>query len=281
MLAGRRDVASLAYYNAKMRDFSDDGKEFNAAYGFRWKHNFGYDKWMDTAIGKMSQWTEIDQLKTIIDQLKRKPDSRRCWLEIWDVQQDLINIDDSKDLACNVGASFRINPATGALDISVHNRSNDMIWGCLGANVVQFSILLEYMAAHIGVPVGKYHQITDDLHIYQATWFPDRWLEAEGNELNVPRQHVPLVKDPAIFDQEVVKFVDLSPHERTITNWKEPFLQHVATPMCHVFNLHKDRHYDMAIKGIELIKAEDWSLAATQWVEKRKKAWEAKQGSAE
>ena len=73
--------------------------------------------------------------------------------------------------------------------------------------------------------------------------------------------------------------MDMLPYQRAITNWQEPFLQHVAAPMAHVFNLHKDRHYDLAIKGLELIKAEDWRLASTQWIQKRKKNYEAKESA--
>jgi len=274
MLAGKNDLASLEYYNGKMKDFSDNGVTFNSPYGYRWRHAnpSKYKMWEGTAIIDSRPGTGIDQLQIIISQLKRKPDSRRCLLQIWDVEEDLLRIDTTKDNACNFAATFRINPATNALDISVHNRSNDMIWGAMGANAVQFSFLLEYMAASIGVPVGCYHQITDDLHIYDATWHPEEWLREEWPTID--SNQIPLVKDPHLFDQEVVKFVELLPYQRAITNWQEPFLQHIAAPMANVFNLHKDRHYDMAIKGLELIEADDWRLAATQWINKRKKAWE-------
>ncbi len=303
MLSGRKDLAPLEYYNSKMRDYSDNGVTFNAPYGHRWRKNWG----------GAGGWP-LDQLTLIKNQLREKPDSRRCLLQIWDVTKDLVNIDTSKDLACNFAATFRINPATQALDISVHNRSNDMVWGCLGANAVQFSVLLEYMAAQIGVPVGHYHQITDDLHGYDWNWTPEKWLaarplnglllcaECEPDKTKkmidwdaCPKcgkqtylfgdpeptyQHFPLVEDPKVFDEEVVRFVDLSPQERVLANWEEPFLKHVAAPMAHVFNLHKSRNYWMAMKNLDLIRASDWRLAAEQWIMKRKLAWEAKEKEA-
>ena len=147
------------------------------------------------------------------------------------------------------------------------------------------------MAAHIGVPVGVYHQITDDLHMYSATWHPEEWLAAEpsteaekwskaGYILREQRyfDYFPLVKDPQVFDQEVMKYTDLSPQERAVTNWQEPFLQKVAAPMAHVFNLHKARNYEMAIKNLELIKTDDWQLASQHWLEKREESWVLKQG---
>ena len=60
MLAGRRDVEYVARYVERMRTYSDDGKVFHGAYGFRWR-NFFFD----------------DQLPKIIDVLKANPDDRR------------------------------------------------------------------------------------------------------------------------------------------------------------------------------------------------------------
>ena len=44
MLAGRRDVEFLQRFNSKIGQYSDDGKNFNAAYGYRWRRHFGRDQ---------------------------------------------------------------------------------------------------------------------------------------------------------------------------------------------------------------------------------------------
>jgi hypothetical protein len=49
--------------------------------------------------------------------------------------------------------------------------------------------------------------------------------------------------------------------------------------MCLAFEFHKERCYRLALEAVEKVQADDWRLAAQQWVEKRKKAWEAKEGS--
>jgi hypothetical protein len=41
MLAGRNDVAYPAGIVKTMVDFSDDGRTYNGAYGYRWRHHFG------------------------------------------------------------------------------------------------------------------------------------------------------------------------------------------------------------------------------------------------
>ena len=277
MLAGRNDVAPLVYYNSKMADFSDDGKTFNSPYGYRWRMFRVFDE-THSFLAQNLHIDQVDQLSIIIDQLRRKPDSRRCVLQIWDVEDDLLNIDATKDNACNTQAYFLINPETRALDITVCNRSNDLVWGCLGANAVQFSFLLEYMAACIGVPVGRYHQITNNLHYYTdnpaCPWVPEKWLTAPGwqQPYDYLNHHVPLVENPQRFDEEVKAFID------DIENtWAEPFLRDVAQPMCMAFKKHKERDYANALAWASRIKADDWRTAAQQWLTRRSQMWRNRQ----
>lgn len=288
MLAGRQDVAPLAYYLPKMREFSDDGKVFNAAYGYRWRY-------ADTS--GQGYYSSVDQLKVIIDHLKAKPDSRRAVLQIWNVEQDLLQADTSKDLACNVCAFFALraeNTGPGDygdeyvnyLDMTVINRSNDICWGMLGANVVHFAFLQEYVAAHLRAKVGRYHQISNNAHVYEATWQPEKWLvdydqggtwshewyESEGMTL------VPLVQDSATFDKELPEFVEEHSGklvQPVITRtWQEPFLQTVAQPMCNAFHCHKLKEPTLAKSWCNQIANEDWRVALRGWLERR----EAKQG---
>ena len=102
--------------------------------------------------------------------LRADPDSRRAVLQIWDAEADLGV--PSKDIACNTQAMFKVRG--GQLNMLVSNRSNDIVWGCYGANAVQFSMLLEYMAARIGVAPGTYRQVSDSFHAYHDTWPEDQ-----------------------------------------------------------------------------------------------------------
>jgi thymidylate synthase len=82
MLAGREDVAPLAYYAKNMLNYSDDGHTLNGAYGYRWRH-------ADTSVEPR------DQLEIIVEHLQNKPESRRAVLTMWDVEDDLMQIDES------------------------------------------------------------------------------------------------------------------------------------------------------------------------------------------
>ena len=67
---------------------------------------------------------------------------------MWDAKQDLSHRNESKDLPCNTHVYFSIRE--GFLDMTVCNRSNDLIWGCCGANAVHMSFLQEYVATMWG-----------------------------------------------------------------------------------------------------------------------------------
>jgi hypothetical protein len=67
MLAGRRDVQFLQHFNSTIGQFSDDGKVFNAAYGYRWRRHFGFD-----------------QLEEVIKALRRDPETRQAVIQMWD-----------------------------------------------------------------------------------------------------------------------------------------------------------------------------------------------------
>ena len=273
MLAGRNDVQPLVYYNSRMSEFSDDGSTFHGAYGHRWRQWFGYD-----------------QLKDIITHLKKDPDSRRVVLQMWDATCGPPHAENGRsdpyqathggrDVPCNTQAYFALRHRSYTyLDMTVCNRSNDMIWGMLGANYVHFSMLQEYLAQAIGVQVGLYHQFTNNLHTYVSRWDPDSWRNYFGpdgyQEAKVLGSQVPLVEDVERFDEECARFIGCIDGD-----FQEPFLRDVAQPMCAAFRAHKQRRYygdNSATTLISRVVAGDWRLAGTAWLLKRQRAWESK-----
>lgn len=146
MLDGRNDVAGPARYAKQIAQYSDDGTTFHGAYGNRWRTWFGRD-----------------QLVEIAAALRANPDDRRQVLSMWSANSDLGR--DGKDVPCNLVATFQVDH-NGRLNLVVFNRSNDLIWGTLGANLVHFSVLLEYMASEVGCLVGIYTQVSSNPHAY-------------------------------------------------------------------------------------------------------------------
>lgn len=253
MLSGRNDVKFLAQFVPRMKDFSDDGRTFNAAYGHRWREHFG-----------------IDQLEVIARRLKKDPDDRRCVLAMWDGHHDLdLN---SKDLPCNTHAYVGVSD--GRLDLTVCNRSNDTVLGAYGANVVHFTVLHEVLSAMAGYPMGEFRQFTVNLHLYlkehadllahSTTDFDDAYVSSCSA--------LPMVEDARLWMEDLTIFME----DPFCYGFREKFFTNIATPMwaAHAAIRAKtdpDR-FDKAMQCLSQMPSDcDWYHAARQWVSRR---WE-------
>ena len=305
MLTGRNDVAPLAHYAKQWNEYSDDGKTLNGSYGRRWrKALYGVgQKGNDWYGGSIPDHrNEVDQLDILVAHLKADPNSRRAILSMWNVEDDLLKIGGgghkSNDVACNLNVMFSIrnvvsdgaNPphpdwkiTEQILDITVTNRSNDLIWGMLGTNHCTFTILQEYMAARIGVEVGRYHHFTNNLHVYTWNWKPDEWLAWESKHggfidySNMCNRPAHLVLDSEAFDAEVKTVVEgfkgeIRGPRPELDALTEPFLRGVAGPMFRAFELHRlYGETTQALRMADTIASDDWRLAASNWLERRAK----------
>lgn len=302
LLAGRNDVAPLAFYSSKIKDIaSDDGHTFNGAYGYRWR------KAQTSPDDDYDPWVITDQIQTLIEHLRAKPDSRRAVLQMWNVEDDLLKIDVVKDVCCNTCVYFFIRREPGfsdngvqeqewisCLDMTVCNRSNDLVLGMLGANVVHFSFLQEYMANCLGIEVGHYHQFTNNLHVYTNNFKPEEWLGAykhktppEGWQLEEGDRDTPLdalqypgwgpdlVKDQGVFDYECDAFVNShygkgDMYTYDYPGYREPFLAKVAWPMVMAWHASKAKRKAQALaEWVPRIESPDWQKAAREWIERR------------
>lgn len=283
MLAGSDDVAFVSQFNSRMPEFSDNGSTFHGAYGRRWRYAFS-----------------VDQPRVIAKNLRDNPWCRRQVLQIWDARKDLGT--DSKDIPCNTQAYFGVREDQGklVLDMTVCNRSNDIVWGMLGANVVHFSYLQEYVAANAGLQVGHYHQMTNNAHVYCDRFSPEKWLACEDRKKRTAHDPklvyyagtnravtwgievtpgCPLVQSPEQFEKDLHQFVGYSrefPRNRPHfgLQFREPFFQDVARHMAAAFRMHNLRDYKAALQFVDRVKAPDWRIAGKQWLQKRESNWE-------
>jgi thymidylate synthase len=148
LLSGSNRVELPCAFLPSLAQYSDNGLTFHGAYGHRLRHLFGFD-----------------QIEATVQLLRDKPDTRQAVMSIWHPMHDL-NVA-TKDVPCNDMLMFNLR--NGQLDMTVCCRSNDAVWGAYGANVVQFSVLLEYMAALVGARMGQYVQMSNSLHFYEDT----------------------------------------------------------------------------------------------------------------
>lgn len=253
MLAGRNDVKFLTWFVRRMSDFSDDGETFHGAYGYRWRNHFSED-----------------QLPYIVSELKSNPNSRRAVLQMWSCESDLIDApDNAKDLPCNLMAKFEIND--GALDMYVFNRSNDMILGAMGANVVHFSILQEYLANELGVRAGRYWQISANMHAYRDTW------EKKVGNLRLdhydPYDDATAVPYPYICNHSYSWETELNYalDGELSRGYKNDFLGDVVAPVIHTWSKWSsgDRSGARHFMAATMNRGIDWTQSCLAWMDRR------------
>jgi hypothetical protein len=260
MLAGRDDLTWPLYFNSRFKDFSDDGVYVHGAYGYRWRHAMGFD-----------------QLKVIAEELKKNSESRRCVLQMWDATNN--SFDDlhkamtgGRDVPCNVFGMF--DARGGKLNLTVCVRSHDALWGAFGANVVHFSVLLEYVAAMVGIPVGVYRTFSNNFHVYVDVIGGREGLlrlaadaEAHDDYTNEDLQPLPLVSTSIEdWDRDLYEFM-FRPGD-PVHVYKDNFFNHVARPMYLAWSLRKSKH-GTGLKEAQQILAPDWRKACVEWIERR------------
>lgn len=265
ILAGRNDVKWLEQWLPKIREYSDDGIKFHGAYGHRL----------------------FPQFNAVVNRLQRDPENTRSVLQIYDWSRDAYY--DGKDMPCN--DLIFLTMRGGKLHMTVCNRSNDLVWGAYGANVVQFSMIQEYLCARIGAGVtpGPYVQFSHNTHVYpdepktQAVMLDDTMTWADpytdsvlGGEYTI--KPFPLVREINAWRRELGSFIG----NGTTRTYSEPFFEHVAKPMMMAHLYYRERDLDRAYAVCEQIAATDWKTACQQWIDRRivaQRTKEAKRGS--
>jgi hypothetical protein len=248
MLAGRDTVADLLPFNANYANYAEADGHVHGAYGFRWRRHWG-----------------TNQLRHVISELKANPDSRRVVLSMWDPQLDLGA--EKADLPCNTHVYFMVRD--GYLDMTVCCRSNDIIWGAYGANVVTFSILQEVVAHACGYKLGKYIQFSNNYHLYEENEVAKRVIAAMVdyeppyyNPYDGDIEATPLIadgEDASMFLADCEDFFTPAPAQRT------RFFQRVVEPLVRNYLARKEG-LDF---NVEMVHPSDWSVAFEEWVARR------------
>lgn len=253
MLAGRNDVEFMAEFSPRLREFSDDGTILHGAYGFRWRN----------------AWH--DQLKTLIELMKSDPNTRRAVLVMWAPNESTL-YKTSKDQPCNTHVYFSLR--TGILRMTVCCRSNDMIWGAYGTDSVDFSTLHEYMANKLGATVGEMTQISNSFHVYRPphpsgkVWqrLSDGFQEIDTFSIyrNGIVKPYPLGAETPAWDTDLEQFFKQYDSDvQALAPPRTNYFRFVVHPLWYAW-LH--RHKASAREHVSLIAADDWRLAATNWL---------------
>jgi thymidylate synthase len=128
-------------------EWADKNGNLGPVYGYQWR------SWP----GKNG--TTIDQITKVVEQIKKKPDSRRHMVTAWNPA----DVDDMALPPCH--ALFQFYVADGKLSCQLYQRSCDTFLG-LPFNIASYALLTHMMAQQCDLEVGEFVWIGGDVHIY-------------------------------------------------------------------------------------------------------------------
>ena len=147
-LQGNTNIAYLHENNVTIWDeWADENGDLGPVYGKQWR------AW-PTPDGR-----HIDQITTVLNQLKNDPDSRRIIVSAWNVGE----LDKMALAPCH--AFFQFYVADGKLSCQLYQRSCDVFLG-LPFNIAIYALLVHMMAQQCDLEVGDFVWTGGDTHLY-------------------------------------------------------------------------------------------------------------------
>lgn len=242
MLAGYQSIDWLQQFNKNIAQYADDGRILGA-YGDRWFRHFG------NQVGKIAKM------------LRDEPTTRQAVLQMWDPHADLGT--DHKDRPCNTNIYFRC--VNDALDMTICNRSNDLVWGMFGANCVHMSYLHELIATAVDQKVGRYTVFSNNLHFYLDLYPNGKEILSQGDVLH---SVYPEYRQPILFGDE--HWFGLTQEAKKFISGKEvtySWLKGTAEPMRDAYFA---RTYEGGMAHLRLVQSDDWRINGEQWMERHR-----------
>ncbi len=147
-LSGARKPEDFLRDYTKIWDmFTNPNDVVTVAYGYRWRKHFGRD-----------------QIKLLVDLLKKEPSSRHGVVIAWDPASDGLSLFKKANVPCPF--SFVVNIIGGRLNLHNIMRSEDMYLGA-PADISGFALLQCILAEKLGVRPGIYSHSISNAHVYE------------------------------------------------------------------------------------------------------------------
>ncbi|MGK2864623.1 MAG: thymidylate synthase, partial [Chitinophagaceae bacterium] len=157
-LKGETNIAYLKENGVKIWDeWADENGELGPVYGKQWRSWEGKD-------GKI-----VDQVKELIDQIKKNPDSRRLIISAWNVAE----LPEMALMPCHTLFQFYVTPPgpdaptekKGRLSCQLYQRSADVFLG-VPFNIASYALLTMMIAQVCDLEPGEFIHTFGDVHIY-------------------------------------------------------------------------------------------------------------------
>jgi thymidylate synthase len=178
-LSKKNDVEFIKYYVPRYGDETDDGSTIYGGYGPR--------------LFKMHrEGRQIDQVKSVLELLKKHPDSRRAVIQLFDaadIADDTVPDLRHREIPCTCTLQFAVRKKR--LHMFTTMRSNDAFFG-LPHDIFTFTMIQEIMARSLGIEPGRYKHFVGSLHLYEDQVGSASQYLKEGYQQKVPMPPMPL-----------------------------------------------------------------------------------------
>lgn len=157
-------------------EWADENGDLGPVYGKQWR------SWA-TPTGQV-----IDQLKEVIETLKKSPDSRRIIISAWNVGE----LSEMALMPCH--ALFQFYVADNKLSCQLYQRSADVFLG-VPFNIASYALLTMMVAQVCGFELGDFIWTGGDTHIYS-----NHFEQVATQLAREPRALPTMTLNPAVKD---------------------------------------------------------------------------------
>jgi thymidylate synthase len=186
-LKGETNIAYLKENKVSIWDeWANENGELGPVYGKQWRSWEG------------ANGVEIDQVKDLIAQIKKNPDSRRLIISAWNVA----DLPKMALMPCHTIFQFYV--AEGKLSCQLYQRSADVFLG-VPFNIASYALLTMMIAQVCDLELGDFVHTFGDVHIYS------NHMEQVNLQLSRTPFSLPTMKlNPAVKDIFEFKFEDFT-----------------------------------------------------------------------
>ena len=173
-------------------EWADEAGNLGPVYGYQWR------SW------PAPDGRHIDQIATVVEQIKSNPNSRRMIVSAWNPAL----VDDMALPPCH--AMFQFYVADGKLSCQLYQRSADIFLG-VPFNIASYALLTMMVAQVCGLQAGEFIHTLGDAHLY-SNHFEQARLQLSRTPKTLPTMHInPEVKDLFGFKFEDFELVGYDP----------------------------------------------------------------------
>ena len=192
LLSGNTNIKYLTDNNVHIWDeWADENGNLGPVYGYQWR-NFNGEG--------------IDQIKDVIERIKKNPQDRRLIVSAWNPAQ----INQMALPPCHCFFQFDVTP-DGRLNCQLYQRSCAMFLG-VPFNIASYSLLTMMIAQVTGLKPGEFVHTLGNAHIY-SNHFEQVKLQLSREPYPLPHMNInPAVKDIFDFKYDDFELVDYQCH---------------------------------------------------------------------